>query len=155
MNPSVKMSCSLQGTVDELPQFFARLEEWAEGLGASMALVSSFSLMLDELLTNVAMHAYQGRGGPVAVAIEFEAPAHLRAWLRDHGPAYDPTARKSADTGADIEERDIGGLGVHFVKQLADQFIYRREGDVNEVFVSRTLNSPAAAVKHMNDGGDA
>ena len=139
MNSSVKLSCSLLGTVQELPPFFERVETWAEEHDVPMALVASFGLMLDELLTNVAMHAYQGQGGPIDVEVEFIAPARLRAVMRDHGPAYDPTAHKSPDTEVPMEEREFGGLGVHFVKQLADQFVYRRDGDVNEVIVSRVL----------------
>ena len=139
MNSSVKLSCSLLGTVQELPPFFERVETWAEEHGVPMALVASFGLMHDELLTNVAMHAYQGQGGPIDVEVEFIAPARLRAVMRDHGPAYDPTAHKTPDTEVPMEEREFGGLGVHFVKQLADQFVYRRDGDVNEVIVSRVL----------------
>ena len=92
MSPSSQLLCSLNGTVDELPPFFERMEVWGEEHDVPPALIASFGLMLDELLTNVAMHAYQGKGGPVAVQIDFIAPAHLRALLRDEGPAYDPTA---------------------------------------------------------------
>lgn len=143
MSPSVKLLCSLNGTVEELPAFFERVEIWGEEHDVPPALVASFGLMLDELLTNVAMHAFQGLGGPVQVSIEFNAPANLRAVLRDEGPAHDPTAAAQVDVSASIEEREIGGLGVHFVRQLADQFVYRRDGKVNEVLVSRTLPSKA------------
>lgn len=139
MSSSAPLLCPLQGSVDELPLFFERMHIWAEECGAPAALVASFGLMLDELLTNVAMHAYQGRGGPVSVLLEFIAPAQLRAVLRDEGPAYDPTAAANVDVNASIEEREIGGLGVHFVRSLADQFVYRRDGQVNEVLVSRSL----------------
>lgn len=151
MSSSVKLSCSLNGTVDELPPFFARLEDWCDEHGVPMPLASSFTLMLDELLTNVAVHAYGAAGGPVQVDVEFNAPAHLRAWLRDHGPAYDPTARQAVDVDAGIDEREVGGLGVHFVKKLADQFVYRRAGDVNEVFVSRTWQPGSPALSQGLD----
>ncbi len=143
MSPSIQLLCSLNGTVDELPPFFERMEVWGEEHDVPPALIASFGLMLDELLTNVAMHAYQSKGGPVAVQIDFIAPAHLRALLRDEGPAYDPTAAAEVDVNAPIEEREIGGLGVHFVRNLADQFAYRRDGHVNEVLVSRTLPAKA------------
>ena len=63
------------------------------------------------------------------------------AVLRDEGPAFDPTTLVAADVEASLEDRHIGGLGVHFVKKLADRFVYRRDGAFNETSVSRTLSS--------------
>ncbi len=141
MNHPAELQCTLSGTVAELPAFFERLEDWALEHGVPLPLASSFGLMLDELLTNVAMHAYRGQGGAIAVQVAFQAPATLSAVLRDEGPAFDPTALVAADVEAALEDRDIGGLGVHFVKKLADRFVYRRDGAVNEVSISRTLGA--------------
>ena len=139
MNPPAELHCTLSGTVAELPAFFERMEDWALDHDVPLPLASSFGLMLDELLTNVATHGYQGQGGPVSVQLAFDAPATLSAVLRDEGPAFDPTTLVAADVEASLEDRDIGGLGVHFVKKLADRFVYRRDGLFNEVSVSRTL----------------
>lgn len=138
MNHPAELHCTLFGTVAELPAFFERMEDWAAEHGAPLPLASSFGLMLDELLTNVATHGYQGRGGPISVHVTFSAPATLSAVLRDEAPAFDPTTLVAADVDASIEDRHIGGLGVHFVKKLADRFAYRRDGECNEVLVSRT-----------------
>lgn len=139
MNPPAELHCTLSGTVAELPAFFERVEDWALNHDVPMALASSFGLMLDELLTNVATHGYQGRGGPVSVRLAFEAPTTLSAVVRDQGRAFDPTTLVAANVEASLEDRHIGGLGVHFVKKLADRFAYRRDGAFNEILVSRTL----------------
>lgn len=138
MNPPAELHCTLSGTVAELPSFFERMEDWAMEQGAPMPLASSFGLMLDELLTNVATHGYGGQGGPVSVQLVFTTPSTLSAVVRDEGPAFDPTTLVAADIEASLEDRHIGGLGVHFVKKLADRFVYRRDGAVNEIAVSRT-----------------
>lgn len=148
MNPPLEWQQTLHGTVAELPAFFERLESWADGHGIPMPLVSSFGLMLDELLTNVAMHAYAGQGGVVEVLVHFEEPARLQAVLRDHGRAFDPTTLAAPDVQASLDDRDIGGLGVHFVQKLADRFEYRRDGEVNEVTVSRCLPAAGAVQSH-------
>lgn len=142
MNHPAPLQCTLSGTVAELPAFFERLEDWAQGHGVPMPLASSFGLMLDELLTNVATHGYDGKGGPVSVQIAFDAPATLSAVLRDQAPPFDPTALVAADVEAALEDRHVGGLGVHFVKKLAERFVYRRDGSVNEVSISRTWVAP-------------
>ncbi len=145
MNPPLEWQQTLHGTVAELPFFFERLEAWADDHGVPMPLASSFGLMLDELLTNVAMHGYAGQGGLVEVSVRFDAPARLQAVLRDHGRAFDPTTLAAPDVGASLDDRDMGGLGVHFVQRLADRFEYRRDGEVNEVTVSRCLPAAGAS----------
>ncbi|MBS7777616.1 MAG: ATP-binding protein [Comamonas sp.] len=133
MKNPVSLRCDLHGTVQELPAFFERLDGWAEAADLPPGLTTKLGLMLDELLTNVAMHAYGGQGGPVSVEVEFVPPQALQAVIRDRGPAFDPTGLPAPDLDIALEERDIGGLGVHFVRRLADRFSYRREGDCNEV----------------------
>ena len=53
------------------------------------------------------------------------------------------TAKPAADVEAALEDRHVGGLGVHFVKKLAERFVYRRDGAVNEISVSRTWVAPS------------
>ncbi|KQO20795.1 hypothetical protein ASF11_24870 [Acidovorax sp. Leaf76] len=149
MNPPAELHCTLSGTVAELPAFFERMEDWAMEHGAPLPLASSFGLMLDELLTNVATHGYGGQGGPVTVQLVFTAPRTLSAIVRDEGPAFDPTTLVAADIEASLEDRHIGGLGVHFVKKLADRFVYRRDGAVNEIAVSRTWTPGGASGEGM------
>ena len=150
MHPPLEWQHTLHGTVAELPAFFERLEAWAEDGGVPLPLASSFGLMLDELLTNVAMHGYRGAGGPVEVRVRFDPPARLEAVLRDQAPEFDPTRLPAPDVGAELEDRGVGGLGVHFVQKLAERFVYRRDGGVNEVTVSRTLPAAKARMETEN-----
>ena len=51
--------------------------------------------------------------------------------FRDDGAPFDPLAHPSPDLEADLEDRDIGGLGVHLVRTLADEITYVREARHN------------------------
>ncbi|MET1114153.1 MAG: ATP-binding protein [Comamonas sp.] len=133
MKNPVPLRCDLHGTVQELPAFFERLEAWAVAGELPMGPLAKLHLMLDELLTNVAMHAYGGQGGAVSVQVEFVPPHSLQAVIRDQGPAFDPTGMPAPDLDIALEEREVGGLGVHFVRRLAHRFTYRRDGDSNQV----------------------
>ncbi|MNJ76840.1 hypothetical protein D3C77_742110 [compost metagenome] len=87
------------------------------------------------------MHAYGSQGGPVSVQVDFLAPQDLQCVVRDRGPAFDPTALPVPDVGAGLEDREIGGLGIHFVRRLAHHFAYRRDGDCNEVTLGPSVLS--------------
>lgn len=134
---SGKIKKILSGSVQELPNFLEELENWCFESGVDQRLAMQFALMLDELLTNVAEHAYQGQGGWVEVVVEVLEPMGLKACISDKGPVFDPTRRPPVDISSGIEERQIGGLGVHFIHQLADEFAYQRMLDTNVVTIKK------------------
>jgi len=49
--------------------------------------------------------------------------------IEDRGTPFDPTAKADADTTLEAEERPIGGLGIHLVRQLMDSISYKRSDD--------------------------
>ena len=49
----------------------------------------------------------------------------------DNGSPFDVLSLPEPDTTAAIMDRQIGGLGVHFIRKLSDQVSYRRENDQN------------------------
>ena len=51
--------------------------------------------------------------------------------ISDSGIPFDPTKQKPADTTLSAEERAIGGLGIHLVRQLMDEVTYSREENKN------------------------
>lgn len=141
MKNPVSLRSELHGTVQELPAFFERLEAWAQASGVPAGLAAKLGLMLDEWLTNVCQHAYGKQGGPVSVQVDFSPPEALACVVRDRGPAFDPTGMPEADVNVGLEDREIGGLGIHFVRRLAQHFSYRRDGDCNEVTLSPSVLS--------------
>jgi anti-sigma regulatory factor (Ser/Thr protein kinase) len=63
----------------------------------------------------------------------------LRVEIVDEAAAFDPLARPAPDTDQALEERPIGGLGIHIVKQLMDDVRYRREGGKNVLTLTKRL----------------
>ena len=59
--------------------------------------------------------------------------------LSDDGIPFDPFNREEPDTGLSVEERPIGGLGVHLVKNLMDNCHYERRGEHNVVQLSKSF----------------
>ena len=53
--------------------------------------------------------------------------------------AFDPTAKGEVDTTLSAEERSIGGLGIHIVRQIMDSINYKREGDRNVLTLVKKL----------------
>jgi len=116
----------------ELARLAADLETFAEQNQLGVEMAHAFNLCLDELFTNIVSYGYRDQG-PHEIILELIAtPTEVSAVLRDDARAFDPlTEAPPPDLAAPIEERRIGGLGVHFVKQLMTRVSYRREGACN------------------------
>jgi serine/threonine-protein kinase RsbW len=107
---------SLEALVPFVRQFLAR-----EGLPESMGF--DLDLVIEELFTNLVRHGKSGRN-EVDVSLERRPPdvvLCIREFDADH---FDPTTLPPVDTGRPIEEREPGGLGVHFVRVLSRTFQY-------------------------------
>jgi serine/threonine-protein kinase RsbW len=93
-------------------------------------------LILEEVVTNVIHHAFEGVEdvGPEThlIAVELavsERGVHLR--VTDDGRAFNPLSVPRLDVDQPLMERLEGGLGIHLVRQMMDSMAYRRESGRN------------------------
>ncbi|MEM8551741.1 MAG: ATP-binding protein, partial [Pseudomonadota bacterium] len=49
----------------------------------------------------------------------------IRGAVRDDAAPFDPLSRGPVDPEADLEKREIGGLGVHLVRSMTDHLEYQ------------------------------
>ncbi|WP_439594990.1 ATP-binding protein [Falsiroseomonas sp.] len=110
------------------------LEAFAEEADLPPKVAHRLAVVVEELAANVAMHGSSGPGAAtfVAVTVRQEDGAVI-ASIEDDGRAFDPLANAAPDTEAALEEREIGGLGVHFVRQMTRSLDYSRAGDRNRL----------------------
>jgi sigma-B regulation protein RsbU (phosphoserine phosphatase) len=94
-------------------------------------LSTKINLALEEAVTNVIMYAYPpGTVGKVDLDAVREENG-LQFTLTDSGKAFDPTAAPEADLSASVENRPVGGLGIHLVRTIMDRVSYRRADGKN------------------------
>lgn len=123
-----RLHLRLPPQTDSVTTLLDALEAYTEAEGLPLGAASRLMLLADELAANVVMHA---AGATFFTAEVSREDGTLRFTMTDDGPAYDPLGRGAANTLGRVEERDIGGLGVHFVEKLAATADYRRVGGHN------------------------
>lgn len=107
------------------------LAEWIESLNIPSALNMTINLALEEAVTNVMLYAYpQDKNGKVLIEAE-KSDNQIVFVISDNGIPFDPTKQPPVNTSLGLEERSIGGLGIHLVRQIMDQIQYRREDNKN------------------------
>jgi len=83
-------------------------------------VLRALQVALDELLTNVIMHAQQASG---AIDLQMARSAGaLDVTIRYYADSFDPTAVPAAAAARSIETSKIGGLGIPLVRALMDEF---------------------------------
>ncbi|WP_338661698.1 ATP-binding protein [Pararoseomonas sp. SCSIO 73927] len=116
--------------VDGLPALLDRLEAFSEAAGLSPGAAQRLSIVAEELAANVAMH---GRGASRLLVEARREGDSVHLLIEDDGPAFDPLSAAAPDLDAAVEEREIGGLGVHFVRRMTREAAYERRDGTNRL----------------------
>lgn len=107
----------------------ARLHE--RGIGDSK--VYAVILALDELLTNIISYGFDDEeDGSIEVVLNFDAE-RIELVISDNGRPFNPFTVPEPDTGASLDERKIGGLGIHLIKEKIDEYGYEYRDGKNRV----------------------
>jgi len=99
------------------------------------AALRALQVALDELLTNVIMHAEQA-AGPVEVEIA-RAPDALDTRIRYLADEFDPTSWCPPQRGTSVATARIGGLGIELVRMLMDEFRYEYSDGCNVLMLRK------------------
>jgi anti-sigma regulatory factor (Ser/Thr protein kinase) len=93
--------------------------------------IQEIELASEEALVNVIRHAYAGKEpGEVEIRCRAEND-HVKIEFVDGGAAFDPTSKARPQLDLPVEERQVGGLGIFFIRKLINEIHYRREGGQN------------------------
>ncbi len=140
-NNSLQRHLTLPNDVNTIPQLNEFVDMVCEEAGMDMATTMSLNLALEEAVVNVMSYAYpQGTVG--TVDIDAEANGQEIAFiLSDSGSAFDPTQKEEVDTTLSAEERSIGGLGIHLIRQIMDDVKYERKDDKNILTLTKKITS--------------
>jgi serine/threonine-protein kinase RsbW len=132
--PDRELVIRLEPRAEALTAMLDRLEAYAEATGLPSRVAYRLAVVCEELATNVAMHGAGGEDGATYVEVTVDRTADgLRFSVEDDGRPFDPLARAKPDTGLNLDEREIGGLGIHFVRSLVKDISYERLGRINRL----------------------
>jgi anti-sigma regulatory factor (Ser/Thr protein kinase) len=67
-------------------------------------------------------------------------PGRLCLEIEDDGRPFDPTVHAPPDTNAPLDQRKIGGLGIHFIRQTMDVMSYQRRDNHNVLTLVKVLS---------------
>lgn len=130
---------SVPSEAAQLPVLAQFLQEFWSAAALPPAQSMAFEIALEEIFMNVVMHGTPvGSHARVDVCLAL-ADNSLTLAVEDEGPPFDPLTLPAADTRSRLDERQVGGLGVYFVRQLMDAVSYARVGPRNQLRMTKRL----------------
>lgn len=110
-------------SLDELHSILEWIQQQLKPMGFESSLLRRIELASEEALVNTIQHAYQGRPEKVEIQVKlFKDRAEIS--FIDHGPPFNPLNSRHIDIDQSLEEKEIGGLGIHFMHNCVDEMRY-------------------------------
>jgi serine/threonine-protein kinase RsbW len=123
----MELDLNIAADIAAVPRLVDQLEHYAHAAALPPLTAHRLSMICEELATNVATHGTLRGGKATAIAIRLRRRGtELHLLVEDDGPAFDPLSAETPDIEAALEDRDIGGLGLHLVRTLARGLRYER-----------------------------
>lgn len=119
-------SLTLTNDIKRVPRLNTFIDEVCEANGFDMSTIMQINLAIEEAVVNIMNYAYPN-GTKGDITIEAKAnDTQLSFIISDTGKPFDPTAKAEVDITLSAEDRAIGGLGIHLIRQIMDNINYER-----------------------------
>jgi serine/threonine-protein kinase RsbW len=123
--------------LEELARFFEEIsDEWDLPMSASLNL----NLVMEELVTNIIFYGYEDQNKHEITIVVILDNKLINIQLEDDGKEFDPLSIPEPDINLAIEDRKIGGLGIHFVRKIMDKIDYKRLDNRNRLTLSKDIS---------------
>ncbi len=132
---------TIQNSADEIGRALRCVEAFCKQHALGNQVVSGLCVPLDELLSNTISYGYACDGPHTIEIVLALEDTRISVSITDDARPFDPTDPSAAD------ERETpataGGLGLHFVRHLADGLTYLREDGHNKTTVMKSIDRPS------------
>lgn len=129
-----RLSITRTATLENLPALLALADQACERAGASSEVRDAVRLAVEEVSVNVMTHGYDaGKPGPITLVLDWER-CPMTIEIVDRARAFDPGTLAAPSLDTSWEERPIGGLGWHLVRQMVDEVRYRPDPECGNHF---------------------
>jgi anti-sigma regulatory factor (Ser/Thr protein kinase) len=119
-------------SIDYLHEMLGFICAEAKLVGFDSSAIQKIEIASEEAIVNVIHHSYSGLGGEIEIAVLGEPQMQMEITISDTGAPFDAFEEESkADVSSPLDKREIGGLGLLFIRNCLDEVRYRREGKWN------------------------
>ena len=130
---SEQFKLKVETNPSELERISAAVEDIGQRENWPAQFIFRVNLVLEELGLNIMSYGYDEGLHEFEITLTSEADV-LRIEFTDDGRPFDPlNEAPELDLDASVDDRKVGGLGIHLVRAMVDEMSYRREQDKNHL----------------------
>ena len=134
-----RFSMKVKNEFREIERVYTEFNTFADKNSIPAKISRKINLAFDELINNIISYAYQDEEEHEIKVLSILANDILTIVIEDDGMPFNPFQQEQPDTQLPAEERDIGGLGIHLVRNLMDSFTYHRQIKKNVVTLKKKI----------------
>jgi serine/threonine-protein kinase RsbW len=124
---------SIEADLENLKEVRSFIESSGNALGVISDTLGDLCLVVDEAVTNIILHGYDGRDGNVDVQMERDGDSVVIS-IRDTANSFDAADVETPHLETSLREREFGGMGVFLIRKLTDVAEFRSlPGQGNEL----------------------
>ncbi|WOF16380.1 ATP-binding protein [Methanoplanus sp. FWC-SCC4] len=109
--------------INRISDLIESMAKHFEDLNIPAKISYELQLVLEEAVSNILIHGYGRKPGFLEIGFDYENEI-VKITLEDKAKPFNLLSAPKPDMSCPPEEREIGGLGVHLIKELTDKIIY-------------------------------
>ena len=139
------LTLRVESKIEHWTELRAALRNYALCAGMNVRAMRKIEVAIEEVVVNIVNYSgaewmeLEVEKGKDATLQDGASAYRLMVTLRDNGGMFDPTQQAEVDTDAVTADRQIGGLGIALVRQIADELSYRRRDGINELIIIKNI----------------
>ncbi len=135
----MKKTVVLKNRLSEIQRLFTVTQEFFMKNNLPQGVLDDLKLSLEEVILNIINYGYKdSRTHDINVEMELKEKL-LTLKITDDAAEFNPIEYPPPDMTRPIEERGVGGLGIHIMRKLMDRVEYKRQDNKNILFLSKKI----------------
>lgn len=122
------LDLSVEAKLESLQVVRQYIDRSGERIGVNETALGDLRLAVDEAVTNVILHGYEGLDGRIELHMESDGDAVIIR-IRDQAKPFDSSLVIEPQLDAALKDRPFGGMGLFLIKKTMDEVEFLRPPD--------------------------
>lgn len=128
--------------LDYMDPLIDELDQYLKTEQCPQKILTELEISLEEIFTNIASYAYEKEDGELWLSCRLEqGSGEFTMQFKDWGKPFNPVEKRDPDFTIPFDERPIGGLGIHMVRNFADEVGYEYRDGCNILTIKKKIHS--------------
>ena len=137
------LELDVKATIENISKVTGNIEDFLRHKGFTDETVFDVRLAVDEAITNVIQHGYDGKEGMIHIRCEVSIKEIVLV-VEDSAKPFNLSSVEEPRFSDSLEKRQIGGLGVYLIRKKMDQVTHEFKNGKNILTMKKRVATDEA-----------